>query len=98
MYFNYLYLHLDISLKSCEVVVVCAFGSHFLKEVSRSQLCAAAKTLLPKVERSTLHGTEKCNFIKPLAKIFLEKKIVSINKDARIENLTRKDVKKVGTF
>ncbi len=87
-----------MSLKSAEVVVMCAFGAHFIKEVSRSQLCAAAKTLLPKEERRYLQGAEKTKFLKPLAEVFVGKAIVAIKHGADVENLTREDVDKVGTY
>ena len=87
-----------MSLKSAEIIIMCAFGAHFIKEVSRSQLCAAAKTLLSKQECRRFRGAEKSKLLKPLAKVFLEKKIVSIEHEGDLESLTRAMVHKIGTF
>ena len=72
--------------------------SHFIKEVSRAQLCAAVKTLLPKKQRKLLMGAEKQKFLKSLAILFLNRNIVSVKKHCNLENLIRDDVSKVGTF
>jgi hypothetical protein len=77
---------------------MCAFSAHFIKEVSRSQLCAAAKTLLSKEDRKSLTGAEKQTFLKPLASQFLNRNIVSIKKRSNLANLTRDSVIKTGTF
>ena len=77
---------------------MCAFGACLIKEVSRSKLCAAAKAVMPKEESRALRGVEKNKLLKPLAKVFLEKNIVTIEEGADIENLTRGTVTKVGTF
>ncbi len=93
------HLVLDLlSLKSAEVVVMCAFGAHFIKEVSCTQLTSAAKTLLARDERKPLQGAEKGAFMKPLAKAFIDKKIVAIQKGAKFTNLTREDVNKCGKY
>ena len=68
---------------------MCAFGAHAIKEVSRSQLCAAAKSLLSMDVKKQLNGAEKKKFIKPLANAFLESNIVTIEDGANIENLSR---------
>ena len=60
-------------MKSAEVVIMVAFGAHFIKEVSRTQLNAAVKSLLPSKQRKLLSGAEKSKLIKPLAKMFLYK-------------------------
>ena len=39
----YIHAHIDPSDKSAEVIVLEAFGAHFLKEISRYQLLSAAK-------------------------------------------------------
>ena len=87
-----------MSQKSAEVIVIYAFGAHFMKEVSHSQLSAATKTLLPVNERKILHGAEKSRFVKSLAAQFIIKKIVSVKCGAMIQNLVREDVTKQGTF
>ena len=88
----------ELSFKSAEVVVMCAFNAHFIKEVSREQLSGAAKALLPKAERKSLQGAEKSKFLKPLANAFCEKEIIKVQGSARVCNLCRQDVLKVGTF
>ena len=77
---------------------MCAFGVHFIKEVSRSQLYAACKSMLPKEERKKLYGAEEQKFLKPLGIEFLKKKIVTFEKGSDLNNLSRNSVSKVGTF
>lgn len=92
IYENY-FVCIDLTLKSAEVIIICAFKAHFIKEVSRAQLCAAAKSLLTKEERKGLANAEKSKFLKPLAQTFLDKEIVTItNCKAKL------DVTKSGTF
>ena len=79
-------------------MVMTAFGAHFIKEVSRSQLCAAAKSILPPNQRKQLQHAEKSKFYIPLAKMFIFKNIVGIKKHSDVKNLCRNDVEKVGTF
>ena len=78
--------------------MVTAFQSHFIKEVSRSQIAGAIKILLSKEERRKLNGAEKAKLLPPLARALIKKKIVEIADGAALDNLTRVDVKKVGTF
>lgn len=74
------------------------FGAHFVKEISRGQLEAAAKSLLPPETRRKLVKAEKSQFILPLAKAFVNKNIVKITKGVNFSSLTRNDVKKIKTF
>ena len=46
-----------MTLNNAEVIVMCAYGAHFIKEVARKQL--AAKKNLSREERSLLQGAEK---------------------------------------
>ena len=85
-------------MKSCEVVVATAFQSHFIKEVSRSQMDGAIKILLSKEDRKQLKGVEKAKLLPPLAQALIRKGIVEVDGRADMENLSRLDVKKVGTF
>jgi len=64
---------LEISLAEAELIVMVAFGVHFIKEVSRSQLQSAAKSLLPHDERKRIGlGAEKQHFFIPsLIKIYM---------------------------
>ena len=72
-----------------------AYGVHFFKEITRSQLLSAAKRLLP-VRESSLCGAEKTSLLLPLARAYFTNNIVKIN--GNIGNLTRNNVKKIGTF
>lgn len=88
-----------MTLNSAEVVVMCAYGAHFIKEVARKQLAAAAKTLLSREERSLLQGADKNQFLKPLAIQFLKRGIITYTRDdVNIESIRRQDVVKTGTF
>ena len=75
-----------------------AFGVHFLKEISRSQLQSAAKSLLQRASMKELKGGDKATFLRPLALAFIEKGIVKIKKKDKVGELVRDDVRKVGTF
>lgn len=88
----------ELTMKSCEVIVVTAFQSHFIKEVSRSQIAGAVKILLSKEERRQLNGAEKAKLLEPLARALIKKKIVEIAEGAALDNLTRVDVKKLELF
>ena len=72
-----------------------AFAAHFLKEVSRSQLQSAARSLLPDKERKTL---EKGEFMIPLGKAFLKNDIIHVKTGADMKSLSRSDVQKIGPF
>jgi len=54
----YMYLLIGLTLKSAEVVVLVAFESHTFKQISRSQLESAGKTLnIPiAIRRSLVKG------------------------------------------
>ena len=73
-----------------------AFGAHFLKEISRTQMLSAAKQLLP-LQKKTLNSLEMNEFLIPLGKAFVENSIIAIRKGALVKDLSRDDVKKVGT-
>jgi hypothetical protein len=88
----------DLTQKSASMVVMTAFAVHFLKEVSRSQLQSAARKLLTKEEKNRLQPLEKSEFILPLAKAFIMKKVVEIKKGADQQALSRDDLKKISPF
>lgn len=90
-------LIIELTEKSGGTIVMAAFGAHFLKEISTTQLLSAAKRLL-NVDKKKLQLYEKTDFMVPLGRAFVEKNIVKIAKGARIANLSRGDVDKVGTF
>lgn len=73
-----------------------AFGAHFLKEVTRSKLLSAAKSLLPIRERRNLCGANKTALLLSLARAFVTNNIVRIM--GNIGNLTRNNVENIGTF
>ena len=85
-------------MMSAEAVVLTAFGAHFFKEVSRSQLESASKSLLPLDVTQQLKKRDKGDFIIPLAEAFLKKGIVKLTEGANLKNLAREDIKKVGPF
>ena len=58
------------------MVVIVAFRAHFLKEVARSQLVSASKSLLASDIRKLLNGADKSQFLVPLAKAFVNWQIV----------------------
>lgn len=97
---NAIILHTALTFKGGEVVVMEAFGAHFMKDVSRGQLTSAAKSLLSSKQRKSIAsmGAEKSHFISRLAKEFLHRKIVHNRKNASLNSLCRNNVKKVGPF
>ena len=98
MCFQIYFTFTELTIKSSEVVVATAFQSHYIKEVTRSQIAGAIKILLSKEERKELKGAEKAKLLIPLAKAFITKKIIDITEGAPLDNLSIVDVKKVGTF
>jgi len=93
-----IFFHIDMSNTSAEAVVLTAFGAHFLKEVSRSQLESAAKSLLATNVLTNLKKADKGDFIIPLAEALIKHKIVKVVEDADWKQLGRQDLEKVGTF
>ena len=87
--------YLGLSHKSAEVIIMCAFGAHMIKEVTRSQMTSALKFFSGPRH---LQKSDKSQLTMPLAMTFLDKKIVAIKDDADPENLSRNDVTKSGTF
>ena len=90
-------MYIDLTEKSGGVIVMVAFGAHFLKEISRTQMLSAAKRLLPH-QKKTLNSLEKNEFLIPLGKAFVEHSIIAIRKGALVKDLSCNDVEKVGTF
>ena len=94
-----MYLLIGLTLKSAEVVVLVAFESHTFKQISRSQLESAGKTLnIPIAIRRSLIKGGKIDYLIPLAKGFLQEGIVKIKKEASLASLSRESVKKAKTF
>ena len=79
-----------LSVKSAEVIVLQAFGVHFLKEVTRQQLVRAINNHFPQnAERKALLAAPKTSLLKPLAQGLLAKKIIQINSGDDVCDLTR---------
>ena len=83
-------------MTSAEAVILAAFGAHFFKEVSQSQLESAAKSLLPL--KTVSQKGDKRDYIMPLAEAFLKKGIIKVVGRSNLKNLARGDLKKVGPF
>ena len=93
------FLCTDLSMTSAEAVILTAFGSHFLKEVTRSQLESAAKSLLsPETVHQIKKNGDKGDFIIPIAEALLKKGTIKIegSSDIDLKNLAREELKKVG--
>lgn len=63
---NAIILHTALTFKGGEVVVMEAFGAHFMKDVSRGQLTSAAKSLLSSRGKALLVWAEKRATLYPL--------------------------------
>ena len=85
-------------MTSAEAVLLTAFGAHFLREVSRSKLESAAKSILPSDTIHQLKKADKGDFIIPLAEEFLKRGVIELAQGANLKNLAREDIKKVGPF
>ena len=86
-----------MSQKSATVIMLEAFGAHFIKEITRAQLMSATKSLIPQ-KKKKLQNAEKCDLYIPLGRAFVQNGIVHIKGGSNIEDLSRGDVSKVGTF
>ena len=91
-------LFTDLSLASGEAIVLVAFGAHFFKDIACNQLESAAKSLLSQKDRKHLLKAEKNKFIQPLAKAFVEQRIVKISEGSKMSSLTRNNLEKIGKF
>lgn len=80
------------------MIIITAFAVHFIKEVSRSQLQSASRTLLSGEERNRLQKLEKSEFILPLAKAMINQDIVKVRRGADMKSLSRSDVEKMKPF
>ena len=85
-------------MQSGEAIVLTAFGAHFFKEISRAQLESAARSFLSPGPQQALRKADKVDFIIPLARAFLRRRIVKLLPKANFKSLAREDVIKVGTF
>ena len=88
----------ELSEDSARTIVMCAFGAHTYREVTRTQLASAIRYFTKGEERKTLTKKEKHELVSPLARMFLKKEIVTIRKEANLNNLSVQDVNKEGTF
>ena len=79
-------------MEGAEIVMLCVFRQHFLKQISRGQLQAAATSLKVK----GVHAMEK-NMIVPIASAMIDKGIAVLRKGISMSEITsRDDIKKVG--
>ena len=85
-------------MKAAQIIVAVAFDKLFIKSVTKQQLSAAIKTLLPKKDNRKLKGVEKMKLLPPLASVFITYKIVKIKKGVPLGMITINDIKKVKTF
>ena len=95
------FFQIDLSKESATAVILCAFGIHNIKEVSRSQLHSAMRLYCTGEERKNLSKCDKKDdLIIPLASLLLWEDIVGIKEDseASIDNLCRDDIEKKKTF
>ena len=85
----------QLTIKGAEIIILSAFRTHFLKEISRGQLQAAATTLKVK----GVATLDKKNMLIPIANAMLKKGIVVTKRDVNLAKISkREDIKKVGTF
>ena len=87
-----------LSTKSAEVIVMAAFEAHTFKEVSRSQMASAAKSMCPADLKRDLKGADKTTLTVPLAAALAAKNIVKVQEGANLGNLKRGEATKEGTF
>lgn len=79
------------------MIVMCAFGAHSFKEITRSQLASAAKFFM-KDNKKNISKAEKHQLVGPLASVFIDRGILVVRDGAKIDDLTRSDVSKEKTF
>jgi hypothetical protein len=64
--------------------------------VTRAQLSGVVKNLLSKNQRKHLSGAQKQKLLKPLAKAFIDKGIISRKGSKKYSKISRSDVTKMG--
>ena len=90
-----MYIFTDqLTIKGAEIIILSAFRVHFLKDVSRGQLQAAATTLRVK----GIASLDKKNMLIPIANAIVKKGIVIIKENVSLAKIRREDIKKVGTM
>ena len=87
-----------MSQESANIIIMCAFGAHSLKEVSRGQLASAAKFFLKGTERKLVPKADKHELVSLLAPFFIQSGVVAIRDGASSQDLERDDVTNEGTF
>ena len=70
---NYAIKYVDLIQKSGTVIVMAAFGAHFLKKITRTELLSAAKRQMPQ-DKKTLNTLEKNDLEKYLLRMVLKKR------------------------
>jgi len=94
-----IFLNIELTKQSATVIILCAFGVHQIKEVTRSQLQSAMRLYCTDAEqKKNLSNLSKEDFILPLASLLLKESIVGIKEGADIRVLNRDDVTKEKPF
>ena len=90
---------IDLTQQSATVIILCAFGVHNLKEVSRVQLQSACRFFnRDQKERKLITKAEKSELLIPLARHFIREGIVVVQGGVDISHLNRNNVTKEKTF
>jgi len=88
-----------LTKQSATAVILCAFGIHNIKEVSRSQLHSATRLYCTSEEKKNLSKCDKKDdLIVPLASLLLREGIISVKDEADMKNLSRDDILKEKPF
>ncbi len=80
------------------MIITAAFEAHQFKDVSRSQMASATKSICPLSVRKTLKGADKTSLMLPLAAALAANNKVEVRSGANLSNLSRGDATKVGTL
>ncbi len=91
-------LSIGLSSKSAEIIIMAAFEAHRFKDVSRTQMSSALKSVCPPSCRKGLKSADKVALTIPLGAALAAKNIVTIKAGADLGNLKRGDATKDGTL
>lgn len=84
----------SLNTKSAGLIIAVAFNSISIKDITRSQLLSASKTL----KLNLKYSLSKEDYVKPLAKCLIETGYINIKKGKSFQNLTRTDIIRVKPF
>ena len=88
VYYNF---PIDLMPESVKLIIMCAFGAHSFKEISRSQLVSAVKHHIHENKRN-IAKLEKQQLVEPLAAVLIEKGIITIREGAASNSLKRSNI------